>query len=147
MNSRNKQIEALTKVLADTYTLYLKTQNFHWNVMGPMFRSLHLLFEEQYKELATAIDEIAERIRSLGAYAPGSFRNYLELTSIEEATAEIRAEDMLEALAKDQSTIRKTIGHTLSIASDLNDDVTMDLMVRRAQVHEKSEWMLRSSIG
>lgn len=147
MTTKEEQISALTKVLADTYTLYLKTQNFHWNVKGPMFRSLHMLFEEQYTELAMAIDEIAERIRSLGAYAPGSFRDYLELTSIEEAAGELKAEAMLEALANDQATIRKTIGQTISIASELNDDVTTDLMVRRADVHEKSEWMLRSSIG
>lgn len=147
MTTKDEQISALTKVLADTYTLYLKTQNFHWNVKGPMFRSLHMLFEEQYTELARAIDEIAERIRSLGAYAPGSFRDYLELTSIEEATGELKAEVMLKALANDQAAIRETIGQTISIASELNDDVTTDLMVRRADVHEKSEWMLRSSIG
>lgn len=147
MKTKDEQISALTKVLADTYTLYLKTQNFHWNVKGPMFRSLHMLFEEQYTELAMAIDEIAERIRSLGAYAPGSFCDYLELTSIEEATGELKAEAMLEVLANDQATIRKTIGQAICVASELNDDVTTDLMVRRADVHEKSEWMLRSSIG
>lgn len=146
MTTKNEQIEALTKVLANTYTLYLKTQNFHWNVKGPMFRSLHLLFEEQYTELAMAIDEIAERIRSLGAYAPGSFRDYLEQTSIEEATGELNAEAMLESLANDQAIVRKVIGEVIQIASELKDDVTTDLMVRRADVHEKSEWMLRSSI-
>ncbi len=147
MTIKDEQINALTKVLADTYILYLKTQNFHWNVKGPMFRSLHLLFEEQYTELAMAIDEIAERIRSLGAYARGSFRDYLELTSIEESTGELKAEVMLEALANDQAAIRKTIGQAIRITSELNDDVTTDLMVRRADIHEKNEWMLRSSIG
>lgn len=147
MQSKNELISVLREVLANSYTLYTKTQNFHWNVKGPMFSSLHTLFEEQYTELATAIDEIAERIRSLGEYAPGSFQAYLELTSVKEASEELNAEEMLKSLIDDQTILRKVVGKGIGVASELNDDVTADLLIRRADIHEKNAWMLRSSLG
>ncbi|MBD3222590.1 DNA starvation/stationary phase protection protein, partial [bacterium] len=131
------------KLLADSYALYLKTHNFHWNVTGPMFNTLHNLFEEQYTELAGAVDEIAERIRTLGAYAPGSFSEYAELTDIAEARRGTGATEMIEELAADQLKVAEAAAAMASVASDAGDDVSEDLGIQRQQVHEKNAWMLR----
>jgi starvation-inducible DNA-binding protein len=141
---RQKVAESLSRVLADTYTLYLKTQNFHWNVTGPQFRTLHLMFEEQYTDLAEAVDEIAERIRALGAVAPGSFSQFAKLSSIQEATAVPSAEDMIRQLVSDNETADRTLRATANIAEEVNDIVTADLVTQRMAVHEKAAWMMRS---
>ena len=137
----------LSKLLADSYTLYLKTHNYHWNVTGPMFSSLHLMFEQQYTELATAVDEIAERIRALGVKAPGSYAAFAKLTSVEEETGEPTAEQMIERLVIAQETVVRTAREVFSIASDANDEPSADLLTQRMQVHEKNAWMLRSLLG
>lgn len=136
--------EGLSRVLADSYTLYLKTHNFHWNVEGPMFNSLHLMFEGQYTELTTAVDEIAERIRSLGYPAPGSYKAFAELTSIEEATEKVKAEDMIKQLAKDHETVAKTAREVFPLCDKASDEPTADLLTQRMQLHEKTAWMLRA---
>lgn len=134
----------LNKVLADTYTLYLKTHNFHWNVTGPMFRTLHLMFEEQYNELWTATDAIAERIRSLGAHAPGTYREFSKLTSIEEAEGVPSAEDMIRQLVSGHEAVVRTARKLFPVADKAADEATADLLTQRIQIHEKTAWMLRS---
>ena len=136
--------EGLSKVLADTYTLYLKTHNFHWNVTGPMFQTLHVMFEEQYTELATAVDEIAERIRALGEYAPGSYAAYAKLSAIDEAEAVPKAEEMVRQLVIGHETVAKTARAVFPVAEEGADEVTADLMTQRMTTHEKTAWMLRS---
>lgn len=137
----------LSRLLADTYTLYLKTHNFHWNVTGPMFNTLHLMFETQYTELATAVDEIAERIRALGIAAPGSYEQFAERTSIEEETGVPAAEEMIAQLVKDQETVSRTARSIFPIADEAGDEPTADLLTQRMQIHEKTAWMLRSMIS
>lgn len=137
----------LARVLADTYTLYIKTHNFHWNVTGPMFQALHAQFEVQYTELATAVDEIAERIRALGVFAPGSYKQFAELTSVPEETGVPKAEDMIKQLVEGHETVARTIREVLPIAQDGNDDASEDLMIQRIQLHEKNAWMLRAMLG
>ena len=137
----------LSRLLADTYTLYLKTHNFHWNVTGPMFNTLHLMFETQYTELATAVDEIAERIRALGVVAPGSYSQFSALTSIEEETGVPYAEVMISQLVKDQETAARTARGVFAIAEEASDEPTADLLTQRMQIHEKTAWMLRSMIS
>ena len=137
----------LAKLLADSYTLYLKTHNYHWNVTGPMFSTLHLMFEQQYTELSVAVDDIAERIRALGVKAPGSYSAYAELTSIEEETGDPSAEKMIERLVIAQETVVRTAREVFGIASDANDEPTADLLTQRMQVHEKNAWMLRSLLS
>lgn len=139
--------DGLSRLLADTYTLYLKTHNFHWNVTGPMFNTLHLMFETQYTELATAVDEIAERIRALGVRAPGSYTQFSERTSIEEETGTPSAEEMIAQLVKDQETVVRTARSVLPIAGGAGDEPTADLLTQRMQIHEKTAWMLRSMIS
>jgi starvation-inducible DNA-binding protein len=139
-------IEALGKLLADSYTLYLKTHNFHWNVTGPMFTTLHTLFEVEYDELALAVDEIAERIRALGAPAPGSYRAFQGLTGIKEAEGVPAATEMLRQLVQDQDAVGAAARRVLEAAQAAGDDATVDLAVRRLQVHEKNAWMLRSHL-
>lgn len=139
--------ESLKHVLADTYLLYLKTQNFHWNVTGPHFNSLHTMFETQYNALALAADEIAERIRALGFYAPGSFEQYTKLANIKEATTVPSDQAMLEILLRDHETLIKSLARTLSIAEEANDQPTVDLATQRMQDHEKTAWMLQSSLA
>jgi starvation-inducible DNA-binding protein len=139
-------IEALGKLLADSYTLYLKTHNFHWNVTGPMFTTLHTLFEVEYSELALAVDEIAERIRALGAPAPGSYRAFQGLTSLKEAEGGPSATEMLRQLVQDQDAVAGAARKVLEAAQAAGDDATVDLAVRRLQVHEKNAWMLRSHL-
>ncbi|MGI9644748.1 MAG: Dps family protein [Ilumatobacteraceae bacterium] len=134
----------LGKVLADTYTLYLKTHNYHWNVTGPMFNTLHLMFEEQYNELWVAIDLIAERIRSLGEFAPGSYTQFAELTSIAEADGVPTAEEMLADLVARHEAVART---AFAAAEGAGDQSTADLLTQRLQVHEKTAWMLRSMLA
>lgn len=143
----NKPVaQALKAVLADSYTLYLKTQNFHWNVTGPNFRGLHLLFEEQYTDLQAAVDEIAERIRALGDAAPGSFKAFAKIATIKEAGEETpESGAILKELAKDQETIVSTLKKALQVAEKAGDESTADLLIGRITQHEKNHWMLRSS--
>ena len=136
----------LSRVLADTYTLYLKTHNYHWNVVGPRFRELHLMFEEQYTELAVAVDDIAERIRTLGAIAPGSYAEFSRLSSISEASGELAAEAMVQDLVEANETLVRTIREVLPLASDADDESTASLLADRMVVHEKTAWMLRSAL-
>jgi starvation-inducible DNA-binding protein len=139
--------EALSRLLADSYTLYLQTQNFHWNVVGPMFSSLHLLFEQQYTELALAIDTIAERIRALGFPAPGSYREFGRLTSIPIADELPRAEEMIRLLLLCQGAVIRTARAGILAAESTSDQPTLDLLTQRIQVHEKNAWMLRSLLS
>lgn len=136
--------EGLSRVLADTYTLYLKTHNFHWNVTGPMFQTLHLMFEQQYNELALAVDLVAERIRALGHPAPGSYAQFSKLSSVAEETHVPRAEDMIRQLVEGQEALVRTARSVFSTAERASDQVTIDLLTQRMQVHEKTAWMLRS---
>ena len=136
--------EALAKLLADSYTLYLKTHNFHWNVTGPMFNSLHLMFERQYMELAQAVDLVAERIRALGHPAPGSYAQFARLGSVREETGVPRAEDMIRQLVEGQEAVARTARQAFPVAEHAADQATMDLLTQRLQVHEKNAWMLRS---
>lgn len=137
----------LGKLLADSYTLYLKTHNFHWNVTGPQFNSLHQMFELQYTELALAVDEIAERIRTLGERAPGSYKEFAALTSIDEAEGEPNADEMLRQLLEGQEAVVRTARAVLPVAGDANDEPTADLLTQRIQAHEKTAWMLRSMLS
>lgn len=136
--------EGLSRLLADSYTLYLKTHNFHWNVTGPMFNSLHAMFEQHYTELALAVDQIAERIRALGYEAPGSYRAFAALTSLQEADVVPDAMSMVKILAKDQEATAKTARAVLPLAEKVGDAPTADLLTQRLQIHEKTAWMLRS---
>ena len=142
--NRKQIAEGLARLLADSYTLYLKTHNFHWNVTGPMFTTLHALFEQHYTELATAVDEIAERIRALGVVAPGSYRQFSELSSIEEETGTPGAQDMIKQLTRDQEAVVRTARSIFPIAEQVHDEPSADLLTQRMQVHEKNAWMLRS---
>ena len=139
--------EGLSRVLADSYTLYLKTHNFHWNVTGPMFQTLHTMFEEEYTELATAVDEIAERIRALGHPAPGSFRAFAKLSTIEEAEGVPSATGMIEQLVAGHEAVAASARTVFPAAEAGNDEVTADLLTQRMQVHEKTAWMLRSLLA
>ena len=143
--ARSRVTAELSRLLADSYTLYLKTHNFHWNVVGPHFTSLHTLFETHYTELALAVDEIAERIRALGKRAPGSYAEFGALTGVREAVADdLPAMRMVEALAGDNETVAKTAAAVFAVADAAGDQPTCDLAVRRQQIHEKSAWMLRA---
>ena len=137
----------LSRLLADSYTLYLKTHNYHWNVTGPQFNTLHQMFEVQYTELAAAVDEIAERIRALGVRAPGSYTEYARLTSIEEGDGKESAEDMIRQLAIGQETVVRTAREAFPAADAANDEPTADLLTQRMQIHEKNAWMLRSMLA
>lgn len=144
-NMNNKPItESLNIVLADSYALYLKTHNYHWNVVGPNFRSLHLMFEEQYTDLAVAVDDIAERIRSLGEKAPGTFSEFSELTSIKEGDKNSSANDMVKDLVHSQDQIVASLKKALNVAQKADDEVTSDLLIGRMTIHEKAAWMLKS---
>ena len=144
--ARKEIVEGISRLLADSYSLYLKTHNFHWNVTGPMFQTLHLMFETQYNELALAVDLIAERIRSLGEFAPGSYSRYSELSSIEEENGVPSAEQMIAQLLSDHETIIRSIRSIFPITERSNDESTADLLTQRMQIHEKTAWMLRSLI-
>jgi len=136
----------LSRLLADSYTLYLKTHNFHWNVTGPMFNTLHLMFETQYTELATAVDLIAERIRALGMSAPGSYADFASLSSIKDAQGVPRAEDMIRELVEGQEAVVRTAREVFPLVEKASDEPSADLLTQRMQVHEKNAWMLRSML-
>ena len=141
---RGAIVQGLSRLLADTYVLYLKTHGFHWNVEGPMFQTLHQMFMDQYTEIWNAIDLIAERIRALGEYAPGTYREYARLTRIKETEGVPRAEEMVRLLVEGQEALVRTAREALSVADEANDQPTLDLLTQRMQVHEKNAWMLRS---
>jgi len=136
--------EGLSRLLADSYTTYLKTHNFHWNVTGPMFATLHTLFETQYTEMATAVDEIAERIRALGVQAPGSYAAFGALSSVTEETGTPSAKEMIRQLVQAQEAITRTARAVMPLADKAGDEPTADLLTQRMHLHEKNAWMLRS---
>ena len=136
--------QGLSRLLADTYVLYLKTHSFHWNVEGPMFQTLHLMFMGQYTEAWNAIDPIAERIRSLGHYAPGSYKQYVKLASVKETEGVPKAEKMIAELIAGQEAVARTARSVLPLADAANDQPTLDLLTQRLDIHEKNAWMLRS---
>lgn len=141
---RKEIAHSLSKLLADTYTLYLQTHNFHWNVKGPMFQTLHLMFETQYTELALAVDVIAERIRALGLPSPGTYAEFVELSSIKEVRGVPEAKEMIQILVKSHEAVVRTARQVFPIAEKATDTPTSDLATERMQVHEKTAWMLRS---
>jgi starvation-inducible DNA-binding protein len=141
---RARIAEGLSRLLADTYTLYLKTHNFHWNVKGPMFQTLHLMFETQYNELALAVDLIAERIRALGFPAPGTYREYAKLSSIKENEGVPEAREMIRLLVEGQEAVVRTARSVFPLVDKANDEPSADLLTQRMQVHEKTAWMLRA---
>ncbi|MEM7054789.1 MAG: Dps family protein [Pseudomonadota bacterium] len=136
----------LSRLLADSYSLYIKTHNYHWNVTGPQFQSLHALFEQHYTELAGAVDEIAERIRALGHYAPGSYTAFSALTSIEEESGHPEAEQMVRNLVVGHETVARTAREAFAPADEAGDEPSCDLLTQRMQFHEKTAWMLRSML-
>ncbi|MNS62028.1 DNA protection during starvation protein 1 [compost metagenome] len=144
---RKKIAEGLSKLLADTYTLYLKTHNFHWNVTGPMFNTLHLMFETQYNELALAVDSIAERIRALGYPAPGTYKEYARLSSIAEEEGVPEATDMIRKLVEGQEAVVRTARSIFPVVDAAGDEPSADLLTQRMQTHEKTAWMLRSMLA
>jgi starvation-inducible DNA-binding protein len=144
VKKRKEIAGALSRVLADSYTLYLKTHNFHWNVTGPMFQTLHLMFETQYNELALAVDLVAERIRALGFPAPGTYKEFARLSSIREDDGIPKAQDMIRRLVEGHETVARTARTAFKAAEGANDQPSCDLLTQRMQVHEKTAWMLRS---
>jgi len=144
---RKEVAAGLSRLLADTYTLYLRMHNYHWNVTGPMFQTLHDMFEEQYKELAEAVDEIAERIRSLGFPAPGTYQQFAELSSIKEKTDIPAAEEMLRRAVEGHESVVRTARELFPAAGEVSDEATADLLTQRIQLHEKTAWMLRSMLA
>jgi starvation-inducible DNA-binding protein len=145
-SSNQAVVDKLSVLLASTYTLYLKTQNYHWNVTGPMFTTLHTLFETQYTELALANDEIAERIRALGAFAPGSLAEFSKLSVVKEARGRSTAREMIQARAADQRLVAKAAHAAIDAAEKASDQATADLGTRRVDIHEKNAWMLQSHL-
>lgn len=143
-DNREAAANGLSRLLADEYTLYLKTHNFHWNVTGPLFNTLHTMFETHYTESALAVDQVAERIRALGFPAPGSYQQYAALSSIDEETGVPEALEMVRQLVKAHEACAKTARSIFPIAEAGEDEVTADLLTQRLQVHEKTAWMLRS---
>lgn len=145
-NDRVAIAHGLAKLLADSYTLYLQTHNFHWNVTGPQFRELHLMFEEHYTELATAVDEIAERIRTLGMAAPGTYKEFAKLSTIEEVEGVPEATEMVKLLCHGHEQVVKTSREVLKLAQDADDESSAALVGDRMRVHEKTAWMLRAML-
>ena len=143
---REKIASGLSRLLADSYTLYIKTHNYHWNVTGPWFNTLHNMFEEEYTELAAAVDEIAERIRALGVFAPGSYKAFAELTSIPEEEGHPDAKTMVQNLVAGHETVARTAREAFPVAEEAGDEPTCDLLTQRMQIHEKTAWMLRSML-
>lgn len=141
---RKKIAEGLSRLLADSYSLYLQTHNFHWNVTGPMFQTLHAMFEVQYTELALAVDVVAERIRSLGHPAPATYTEFMRLTSLKETTGVPKAEKMIWLLVEGQETVVRTARSIFPLVDKAGDQATADLLTQRIQLHEKTAWMLRS---
>jgi starvation-inducible DNA-binding protein len=146
MPKPNPVVTQLSDLLSNSYTLYLKTQNFHWNVTGPMFTTLHTLFMTQYTELSMAVDEIAERIRALGAFAPGSFAEFKKQSAVKEATGHSSAKAMIQQLVADQAAVVASARKLFALADAARDQATADLATRRMDVHEKNAWMLRSHL-
>ncbi|MEQ3693721.1 MAG: Dps family protein [Thalassolituus sp.] len=146
INSENRQkiAESLKHLLADSYTLYLQTHNFHWNVSGPQFRELHLMFEEHYTELAVAVDDIAERIRTLDVAAPGTYKEFARLSTIEEVEGVPSSEEMVDLLTKGHEQVVKTSREVLKLAQSADDESTAALVSDRMRIHEKTSWMLRA---
>ena len=144
VKQREEITQGLSRVLADTYTLYLKTHNFHWNVTGPMFQTLHLMFEAHYNELALAVDLVAERIRALGFPAPGTYKQFIALSAIHEEDGVPKAQDMIRKLVEAHETVARTARQVFKAADGASDQPTCDLLTQRMQVHEKTAWMLRS---
>ncbi|MBZ2188737.1 DNA starvation/stationary phase protection protein [Alcanivorax sp. JB21] len=147
MNHNPEVAAALSRLLAESYTLYLKSHNFHWNVKGPNFHALHLLFEEQYTELAQAVDLIAERIRAIGQRAPGSYAEFASLSAVKDAQGEPDAEAMLAELAADHRTVAEQADRVLRIAQEHRDEGTASLAGGRIEIHEKAVWMLSAHLG
>ena len=145
--SQKKITEGLSHLLADSYMLYIKTHNFHWNVEGPMFNTLHLMFMGQYTEIWNALDLIAERIRALGAYAPGTYAQFSEMTKIIEATKVPKATKMIEELLAGHEIVAQTARSIFPAAEEAHDEATCDLLTQRLQIHEKTAWMLRSLLA
>lgn len=141
---REKIADGLSHLLADSFTLYLKTHNFHWNVTGPMFNTLHVMFMDQYTELWNALDLIAERIRALSVQAPGTFREFAQLTVIKESAGKLNAEEMIRQLVAGQEAVVKTARNIFPLVDKAGDEPTADLLTQRMQIHEKNAWMLRS---
>ena len=146
-DDREQIAAGLGRLLADSYTLYLKTHNYHWNVEGPQFNTLHQMFETHYIELAAAVDEIAERIRALGEKAPGSYSAFQSLATVTEASGNETAEDMIRELVLGQEAVTRTARDVLPAANSANDEPTADLLTQRMQIHEKNAWMLRSMLA
>lgn len=146
-NTRQQIAAGLSRLLADTYTLYLKTHNYHWNVTGPMFNTLHLMFETQYNELALAVDLIAERIRALGEPAPGTYSAFAGLTAIKERGDVPSADEMIRDLVDGQETVVRTARELFPLVDGAHDEPSADLLTQRMQAHEKAAWMLRSLLG
>lgn len=145
-SDRQSIAEGLSRLLADTYSLYLKTHYFHWNVTGPMFHSLHQMFEEEYVELAQAVDDVAERIRTLGAVAPGSYSQFTELSSVPETRDVPNAQEMVRLLVEGNEAVVRTARAAFPAAERAGDEATADLITERMRTHEKTAWMLRSMI-
>jgi starvation-inducible DNA-binding protein len=143
-SARQQVAQYLSQLLADTYLIYIKTQNFHWNVIDPRFHSLHEMFEEQYQQLAQAVDEIAERIRMLKSKAPGSMRQFLDLTTISESEGDLSADKMIEEILDNHEQIIDSIRPRIEETAALGDEGTTDLLIQRLRYHEKTAWMLRS---
>lgn len=139
-------VDGLSHLLADTYLLYLKTQNFHWNVTGPHFHTLHKMFEEQYEQLSSANDLIAERIRALHAKAPGSFGEFLKMASLQEAEGDVSAELMIKELLIDHESMSSSLQKLFALAQEDGDEVTLDMLIERKTEHDKTAWMLRSTL-
>jgi starvation-inducible DNA-binding protein len=139
--------QGLSRLLADTYSLFLKTHNFHWNVTGPQFNTLHTMFEVQYTELFAAVDEIAERIRALGEFAPGSFSEYAKLSAVKDTVGVPSADEMIRQMVVDNETVVRTARELVPLLQKSDDSPTEDLIVRRMQIHEKTAWMLRSMLN
>ena len=144
---RKQVAEQLTRMLADSYAVYLKTHGYHWNIRGPEFFALHTLLEQQYREQWEALDLIAERIRGLGELAPQGYAAFANLTSVKDGDPEKDARAMLEELMRDHETVVATARHALKVADEDGDDVTADLMTQRLAAHEKAAWMLRATLG
>lgn len=146
-NTSSPVVDALITLLADTYVLYTKTQNFHWNVTGPNFFAYHQAFENQYEQLSDAIDVLAERIRALGEKTPASLAQFLKITSLNEADDNLNANDMLQALLLDHELLAFNIENAFEIMDESGDEVTMDILIERKTEHDKTAWMLRSALG
>lgn len=146
MHGDKEVIKMMQLVLANSYGLYLKTQNYHWNVTGPQFESLHILFEKQYSDLAESVDEIAERIRALGSKAPASFSLFNELKTLADGNEDASAEEMVKGLAEDNLYMASLLKEAIVLAQQHQDEATADLCIKRIEIHEKNAWMLHSSI-